>query len=254
MKLLKITIVNLLMITVLTSCQQKKNGNQNTEPQEMKYTVKKTEKPIELTTDWNDSQWENANVLTIENYIRERPEHFPKAQAKLMYDDNYVYAIFRVEDNYIRVVADTTHGKVWQDSCVEFFFSPDANSPERYFNLETNAGGTMLFRYNDKTAEIENYLDPADCNELKIQTTLPTIVEPEITEPTTWTLTYKIPIEVLEKYATIVKPASGVQWRANFYKCADKTSHPHWLCWSPITQKEKAHFHLPQYFGAIEFE
>lgn len=35
--------------------------------------------------------------------------------------------------------------------------------------------------------------------------------------------------------------------------CADNTSHPHWLTWSPVDYP-KPNFHLPQSFGFLEFE
>jgi len=38
---------------------------------------------------------------------------------------------------------------------------------------------------------------------------------------------------------------------ANFYKCADKLQHPHWLNWSPV-DFPKPNFHLPQSFGVLE--
>ncbi len=62
-----------------------------------------------------------------------------------------------------------------------------------------------------------------------------------------------LPVEILKKYASVEKPAPGVTWKANFYKCADKTSYPHWLTWNPVDHPSP-NFHLPQYFGAIVFE
>jgi hypothetical protein len=47
-------------------------------------------------------------------------------------------------------------------------------------------------------------------------------------------------------------PAPGVRWRANFYKCAEHNSHPHWLMWAPI-DFPKPNFHLPEFFGTLEF-
>ena len=38
--------------------------------------------------------------------------------------------------------------------------------------------------------------------------------------------------------------------RANFYKCGDKTAHPHYLSWSPI-HTEKPDFHRPEFFGEL---
>jgi hypothetical protein len=38
--------------------------------------------------------------------------------------------------------------------------------------------------------------------------------------------------------------------RANFYKCGDKTAHPHYLSWSPI-ETPKPDFHRPEFFGEL---
>ena len=37
---------------------------------------------------------------------------------------------------------------------------------------------------------------------------------------------------------------------ANFYKCGDKTVHPHYACWNPVGG-EKPNFHQPQSFGKL---
>jgi hypothetical protein len=60
-------------------------------------------------------------------------------------------------------------------------------------------------------------------------------------------------MEILQKYAPVQRPGPTVTWRANFYKCGDKTSHPHWLTWNPV-DKPRPDFHLPQYFGTLVFE
>ena len=97
------------------------------------------------------------------------------------------------------------------------------------------------------------YVDVNDINKMNIFHSMPKIVEPEITEPTVWTLKYALPLAVVEKYAPLKKPAGGVKWRANFYKCADNTSRPHWLTWS-VVENPKPDFHLSQYFGILQFE
>jgi len=79
------------------------------------------------------------------------------------------------------------------------------------------------------------------------------MVDPEIKAPVTWTVAYRLPVDLLKKYCQVITPAPQVSWRANFYKCADKTSHPHWLTWS-LVNFPKPNFHLPQSFGVLEFE
>ena len=79
-------------------------------------------------------------------------------------------------------------------------------------------------------------------------------VDPEMEEPTTCTLEYRLPFAVVKKYCSDAsKPAQDVIWKANFYKCADGTSRPHWLTWS-FVDHPTPHFHMPKYFGTLKFE
>ena len=39
----------------------------------------------------------------------------------------------------------------------------------------------------------------------------------------------------------------------NVYKCGDNLSQPHFLSWQPI-HTDKPNFHVPQFFGEVEFE
>jgi hypothetical protein len=136
---------------------------------------------------------------------------------------------------------------------VEFFFTPGGDPEERgYFNLETSCAGVKLFGAhvvggNDEKFTAEDFADVVTASSLKGP------IDPEIVEPTTWTLEYKIPLGLLERFVRIERPGPGVTWRANFYKCADDASHPHWLTWSPVTNARPA-FHLPKYFGTLAFE
>jgi hypothetical protein len=217
------------------------------------YNVKKLEeKPLPINANWNKPQWEKVEPLTLKNYMGNKPEHFPKTQARVLYDDENIYVIFRVKDRFVRAVAKGCHGDVWKDSCVEFFFTPALNIERGYFNLETNCGGTILFRYQPAPRKNRQFIKEEDCKEIEIAHSLPEIIEPEIKDSITWTLEYRLPLKVLQKYCEIEKPSPGVIWRANFYKCGDNTSHPHWLTWSFVAN-ETPNFHLPQYFGTLKF-
>jgi len=216
------------------------------------YEISKATQPITIDANWDKEDWKNIPALDIKLYMGDKPEHQPKTQAKLLYDDQAIYVIFRVEDRYVRAVTKETHGAVWEDSCVEFFFTTDKTVEAGYFNLEMNCGGTFLLHRNTKEQHARK-LELADCQQIQVAHTLPKIIDPEITEPTTWCVEYRLPLAVLEKYCSVTKPAPGVTWRANFYKCADQTSHPHWLTWNNVDQPAP-NFHLSQYFGQIKFK
>jgi hypothetical protein len=217
------------------------------------YQVVRLKGPMKIDGNWDKPQWQKTSAIDLKNYMGAMPKFKPAVQAKMMYDDANVYVIFRAEDRYVRCIANQINGRVWEDSCVEFFFSPDTKLPERYFNLETNCGGTALMHYHVNPKKENPDLEVEDIKKIEIAHSMPQQVDPEITEPTTWTLEYRIPLAVLEKVSAVTRPGHGVIWRANFYKCADKSSNPHWITWSPV-ENDKPNFHLPRYFGVLEFE
>ena len=219
----------------------------------MTYAVRKSAAAPKIDAVWDKDPWRTIAPLRLENAMGEPPSHRPVVQAKIAYDGEAVYVIFRVEDRYVRAVADGYQGRVWEDSCVEFFFTPGPRPDDGYFNLEMNCGGTALFHHQKERGKDVVPVSAEDFAKIQVAHSLPKIVDPEIEGPVTWTVEYRLPIAILGQYAAAVPPAPGAAWRANFYKCGDKTSHPHWLTWAPV-DFPKPNFHLPAFFGALIFE
>ncbi|MEI6970343.1 MAG: carbohydrate-binding family 9-like protein [bacterium] len=207
--------------------------------------------PPVIDADWDKPFWKQTIPVQLDEFMGPRPDHMPKTQAKVAYDDSALYVIFRVEDRFVRSVMTNNQSPVCTDSCAEFFFSPAPALPNDYFNLELNCGGAMYFAYNNGNGETK--MSNADMAALTVAHSMPAVVDPEVTTPVTWTIEYRLPLHILTKYCPIVQPAPGVAWRANFYKCADKTSHPHWLTWARV-ENPYPRFHLPAFFGRLEFE
>jgi hypothetical protein len=218
-----------------------------------KYKVQKISVQPEINAVWDKMPWDGIEPLQIKNYMGDKPDHFPFTQAKVAYDNTAIYIIFRVKDRYVKAVAGKNQGPVYLDSCVEFFFTPGTDIKEGYFNLEMNCGGTMLFHHQMKPRTSQTMISEDHIEQVKVAHTLPEIVDPEIDKDTTWVVEYRIPFSVLSNYHSFPKPEAGSLWRANFYKCADQTSHPHWLTWAPI-DFPTPNFHLPEYFGLLEFQ
>ncbi len=250
----KLFLICFMTGVTLAGCKKQADEN-NEEPNEMykKYHVPKTVQPPQLKGKWNGKIWEKVKPLSVDEYMGQKPQHMPKTQAKLLYDDNNIYVIFRVEDKYVKAVAQNYHDMVCFDSCVEIFFTPGPDTSKGYFNLEMNCGGTMLFYHQIERGKKVKQISVDDCNKIEVYHSLPKIVKPEEKEPVTWIVEYRLPLKVLEKYAPVVRPEPGARWRANFYKCADKTSHPHWLTWA-VVDRPRPDFHRPDYFGYLVFE
>jgi hypothetical protein len=247
---MKITPTLVFIVLATISCLSSKNKNmKNTAT----YNVTRLTESMQIDGIWDKPQWQNIQAVDINNYMGEIPKFRPSVQAKMMYDNENLYVIFRVQDRFVRCITKEYNGPVWEDACAEFFFAPDTSSPGRYFNLEMNCGGTPLMHYNLVPRKESIPLEPEDIRKIAISHTLPQVIDPEMTEPVTWILEYKIPLELLEKYAPVTRPKKGVTWRANFYKIAENNSNPHYITWS-VVENDKPDFHLPQYFGTIVFE
>jgi hypothetical protein len=171
----------------------------------------------------------------------------------MIYDADNVYVIFRVKDQFVKSIVTEYNGNVSGDSCVEFFFSPDSAEPLKYFNLEINAGGTPLIFYVTKALTEFVKLQAPDIKQIEIAHSLPSVVDPQIAEPVTWTIEYRIPLSMLKKFSNVTNPAPGVIWKANFYKTGSRTSNPNYITWN-FVDNPRPNFHLPQFFGVLKFQ
>jgi hypothetical protein len=248
----------LLCLPFYLSAQQLGTQNNQAQPgagnvQAKVYMVERRSKPITIDGNWKKAVWKKIKAVKIRNYMGKVPPFKPIVESKMMYDDSNVYVIFRVKDRFVRSLVQEYNGNVSGDSCVEFFFSPDSNHPLRYFNLEVNAGGTPLIFYVADSIRNHTKLRPDEIKQIEIAHSLPNKVDPEITTPVTWTIEYRVPFAILEKYSQITRPGSGVTWKANFYKTGSRTSNPNYITWSPV-DFPRPNFHLPQFFGTLQFQ
>ncbi|MEI7879952.1 MAG: carbohydrate-binding family 9-like protein [bacterium] len=222
----------------------------------MKYTIHKTEKSPVMAGNWDDAIWSQAETLKIECFHPRSSSHKPGVLARLLYDARNIYVHFKVSDQYVRSVTTLPQGPVCTDSCVEFFFKP---RPDRgYLNVEANCGGTFLSSYIEDHRRIPDgfakytRIDQKWLSQIRCHHTLPGVVEPEITQPCEWQLEYALPVALIEAYTGPLGALGGQTWQANFFKCGDKTSHPHWGSWAPIG--EELNFHKPEKFAPIHFQ
>jgi len=218
--------------------------------------IKRIEENEPLTGSWSGGGWDGVEPLHVDIFREEGSAHRPQTDVKIRYNDRALRLLFRVRDQYVVVRHTGFQPPVFQDSCVEFFVRPDADGP--YMNYELNAGGAaycslVVDDTPTETSHLADYreLSEAEMDQLKIFTTLPATVEPEIADPVEWMLELEIPMDQITGKTGCTPPRAGTVWSANFFKCADNSSHPHYATWSPIT---KLRFHLPDCFAPLVFE
>lgn len=218
-----------------------------------------TAKPVPVC--WDGVSGEAIPTISVNWFHPRSSDHHPRVLARLAYDAQMLYGLFQVQDQY--VVCRHTHYQdpVCTDSCVEFFVQP---KPDKgYFNFEMNCGGALLLYYiedptpvskPDGTTEFVRYskVPQALGSQVAVVPSQPPLVDPEVAGPVTWSIAFGIPVKLLETYCGSIGDPQGQTWRANFYKCADGSSHPHWASWSPVG--DLLRFHQPSRFGFLHFE
>jgi len=201
--------------------------------------------PLELISETLDLEVEPLKLETI-NW-EEFPYH-PEVLVQIAFNEEELFLQYQVSEQSVKAVVAETNGRVWTDSCVEFFLSPEGN--DEYYNLEINCIGTVLLGFRkkgDPTVHAPEEL----IGQIRRVSSLGDSPFPEIKGETDWQITVAIPWEVFFKHD--LKADSGVKMRGNFYKCGDGLTVPHFLSWTKI-KTEKPSFHEPEFFGGLEFE
>jgi hypothetical protein len=220
-----------------------------------RHAVPRREPRARASCDWDGPQWRGIQGLEIASFHPAGSSHRPRTQARLAWDDAALHAIFRVEDRWVRCVHLDYQSPVYRDSCVELFAEPLAG--RGYCNFELSCGGGLLIQHIEDPTRLGPgfaryaWIDAALGRTVDVATSLPGRIDPERPEPLVWTAALRIPFALFEQVVGARAPRPGATWRANLYKCADDSSHPHWGSWAPIGERRE--FHQPACFGELVF-
>lgn len=187
------------------------------------------------------------NTISCVNWPGEYPGK-PKVAFKIAHNGSHLFLQYFVEEDEILAKTETDNGPVWTDSCVELFIS-FCNSPY-YYNAEFSCIGKALLAYRTGRADAI-HADDSIMSEIKRYSSLGTDTFERKKGDFKWNLLLVIPVSAY--WESDIKTFSGMTARANFYKCGDDLSEPHYLSWNPIPTG-KPDFHVPQFFGELKFE
>lgn len=172
------------------------------------------------------------------------PEAFPYKPdccVTAAHDGKSLALLFHVRGLDLRGMETEDNGRMWEDSCVEFFVEDPAAG--KYYNFELSCTGRLLGAVgpdrNNRTRR-----DASVLGRIRRFTTVEEKAPFQIDGGIhSWTAGMLIPLDVFG--------ADGAQsLRGNFYKCGDKTAHVHFVSWNPI-DLPKPDFHRPDFFGNI---
>ena len=181
--------------------------------------------------------WENIPSLSMEFYYKD-PVPEVQAWAQVAWNEEFFFVRLRAQEPEIRAAESGPVGTPCEDSCLEFFFAP-VEGDLRYFNIEYNPNACLYLGMGVNVQTLVRML-PEDIDEL---------FYPEVKRfEGGWEVSYRIPFSFIRRFFPDFEARSGKVIRANCYKCAEKTSKPHFMSWSKI-EGPKLSFHQPQFFG-----
>lgn len=196
--------------------------------------------------DNNPEDWERHTIAFC-NWPDEYP-YAPDAGFAIAHTGDTICIRFYVDEEYTMAMVTEDNGEVWTDSCVEFFINFDDSG---YYNFEFNCIGTILLGFRKEKVDAV-HAGGEILGRIRRSSTLgkKPFTEAESKSVGHWELSVRIPAGAFFRHD--IKSFDGVTARANFYKCGDNLSHPHFLSWNPINNPAPD-FHLEEFFGGIGF-
>lgn len=176
----------------------------------------------------------------------------PKVQFRIAHTGKHILLQYQVTEQNVCAIETHDGGRVWEDSCCEFFVEPECDglySDRPYYNLECNCIGTVLLNCG-----VPGNRQPAPervLHEIYRWTSLGRTPIDRRDEECSWQLALIIPVSMFFRHP--IHDLSGLHMRGNFYKCGDLLPVPHFLSWNPI-DLPKPNFHCPDFFGKLIFE
>ena len=199
---------------------------------------------VDVVTEVMDNAGVPSHIIDTVNW-KEYP-YVPDVKFRIAHTGDAILLNYRVNEEAVRAVAEDDNGRVWEDSCVEFFVTFDG---KQYHNIECNCVGTILSAVGPER-ENRKLLAAEQLDKIKRKSTLDKDSIP-VNGPVEWEVSLIIPVEIFA--ASGGDSFDGIEARGNFYKCGDLLPTPHFLSWNPI-EIPAPNFHRPDYFGKIIFE
>lgn len=195
------------------------------------YIAKRTDAPLSLA----DPRWQE--IPFAEHAFRwadSSPSPY-KSGFRLIHSPEGVTVRLESNEWPLRAVRTVCNEQICEDSCMEFFFTPNEEE-KSYINIEVNPLGVTHIGFGEGRHG-RRLLDITG-EGLAIETA--------IRFGEGWCACLFIPYTFIEKQFA----SHTAAWRMNSYKCGDLTPIEHYAVWNPI-EVPKPDYHRPEFFGSL---
>jgi Carbohydrate-binding family 9 len=209
------------------------------------YEVARVISPMKIDGQLDESAWREAQAVGEFLNNRDGSASKVKTEARVLYDDKYLYFAFRSVDRNIWATMKRRDEHLWLEEVVEVFLQANQAIPN-YIELEVNPLGTMLDIYLVDTRKPLHY---ESWNSEKLQWAIHVDGTVDGKDgDREWTCEIALPLEDVVT-AVHIPPQPGDRWRMNLYRVERKPEVEE-LAWSPTLQDD---FHVLPRLGEIVF-
>lgn len=177
---------------------------------------------------------ENEKTFRLDNYLWGSRKEDTEVTLTLSRSEGALCFEFRVREKELRRMVWEDQGRVWEDSCMELFISPDRI---HYHNFEFSASGALRIGYGTSRTD----RSPVSDELVKSVTRKVTIAE-NTNKVSRYTLEGKIPLKEFGLDVSVLY--------MNAYKCGDLLKEPHFISLFPI-DLPSPDFHQIRFFGEV---
>lgn len=224
---------------------------QNTPPPVPRYEVKRAPGPITIDGKLDDKAWAAANVAELAVTWDSQTGPRQKTLARLLWDDNYLYVSYEVEDADITAQFTERDDPTYRDDAVEIFINPRPTQTTAYIGLEMNARAVLYDYLRVTTApNSSQFFKRFNLEGLRLATFLNGTLNARGDQDQGWSLEVAIPWVNFEEFAR--RPSPGTVWAFNLNRWDGIQPNRRMTIWSdPLIPRPDPH--VPERFGEMRF-
>lgn len=193
--------------------------------------------------------WDIVEPLIIENYPWYMKGKKQLTTVKMALSKRCIHISVDCEDAHSSAQVTEFNGSVCEDSCFEFFLTPNEKRGSAYLNFEINCCKTLHLGYG-MAGGPRNLVSKNQGSRVEIESSIIGPTKEEQADDRSWQLKVVIPIDLIEEISG--ESISKTLWYGNFYRCGGKTE-PQFATWQPIISEQPA-FHKPKQFGELSIK
>lgn len=176
--------------------------------------VSKTVEKMTIDGKMEEAIWKKTQVRKIDYFYNvEKPEDQQNSWFRMLWDDQYLYAFFKMEDKYLTARETQRDGQPYFDDCAEIFFITVPDSLDTHFGYELNllkASNDFIY-YNDYYQGkdvVYKAFDP----DFEVAVTYDGTLNDNADEDTGWTMELAIPLTNFGELGSIEPVKLGNRW------------------------------------------